>query len=722
MGGNKLTHQRCYKLKNQKPTQTASPIWTSPSPSSQSETTPMVTKEDLRNNTDDSIKTAFLVILALALAGVIVFFFILFYKRKSLNLERFFKVLTCDDVKTGPVDGTENEEDIQPQELTNEVDESSHLLTGETGRDEKATSDKDLAPNDSTISEPISGNIPFEKDTLPSDLAIVSNSSSSTMPVIGIALVSAPISNDGIGVSHSSSIDDVPSSTPIVGDDPDKLNSDKDIDSNAKSKQEPVGDKPMPNNEAASIRKSDTLLNSSSNLDTERFMKAKSDNNSLSKPKSIDFSLSQVKSDTKNTSKPPESENDPTEISIPANNKTEDKSRDAYEEKFKENPPKSNNGHTLKPVSNENISSKSTSLEACDSRQVSNDKTAADPLLASHTSSSSVSPLEITKENMKEVVIDDSKEIPTDLSNDNPAPDSCASKPISAINPFDEDSTPSATSEKDPAPNDSTNLKPISGNNPFKEDTKPSEFGKTREAPRRPPYPYVTKIDIPRNAPLGKGRAPLPPPGQPRKSRNVVLCGYAAVLLDSTGENVLHPADIQTMVNDVSKGVTALKNFAITSKDAVLMVFVVAIVQHLVYILITVSSASTAVTVLRSYAIILQDVQDSKSDLNSKQKLFTVPGDLDENVNITNKTIMEKHQTEFVIGICISVVLVVVSVSVIIKLRRTKKTKEDTPQTLSSYVECPMHSMRSGHSYESLFVNRRNDPDAYENTRYNNSF
>lgn len=43
-----LLDQRCYKLKNQKPTQTASPIWTSPSPSSQSETTPMVTKEDLR--------------------------------------------------------------------------------------------------------------------------------------------------------------------------------------------------------------------------------------------------------------------------------------------------------------------------------------------------------------------------------------------------------------------------------------------------------------------------------------------------------------------------------------------------------------------------------------------------------------------------------------------------------------------------------------------------
>lgn len=137
------------------------------------------------------------------------------------------------------------------------------------------------------------------------------------MPVIGTVLVSVPISNDGIGVSHSSSIDDVPSSTPIVGDDLEKLNSDKDIVSNAKSKQEPVGDKPMPNNEAASIRKSDTLLNSSSNLDTERFIKAKSDNNSLSKPKLIDFSLPQVKSDTKNTSKPSESENDPTEISIP---------------------------------------------------------------------------------------------------------------------------------------------------------------------------------------------------------------------------------------------------------------------------------------------------------------------------------------------------------------------------------------------------------------------
>lgn len=31
----------------------------------------------------------------------------------------------------------------------------------------------------------------------------------------------------------------------------------------------------------------------------------------------------------------------------------------------------------------------------------------------------------------------------SDLSNDNPAPDNCALKPMSAINPFDEDSTPS---------------------------------------------------------------------------------------------------------------------------------------------------------------------------------------------------------------------------------------------------------------------------------------
>lgn len=49
---------------------------------------------------------------------------------------------------------------------------------------------------------------------------------------------------------------------------------------------------------------------------------------------------------------------------------------------------------------------------------------------------------------------------------------------------------------------------------------------------------------------------------------NISFCAsFEIVLLDSMGENVLHPADIQTMVNDVSKSATALKNFAITSKD-----------------------------------------------------------------------------------------------------------------------------------------------------------
>lgn len=49
---------------------------------------------------------------------------------------------------------------------------------------------------------------------------------------------------------------------------------------------------------------------------------------------------------------------------------------------------------------------------------------------------------------------------------------------------------------------------------------------------------------------------------------DISLCAsFEAVLLDSTGENVLQPAYIQTMVNDVSKSAIALKNFAITSKD-----------------------------------------------------------------------------------------------------------------------------------------------------------
>lgn len=113
-----------------------------------------------------------------------------------------------------------------------------------------------------------------------------------------------------------------------------------------------------------------------------------------------------------------------------------------------------------------------------------------------------------------------------------------------------------------------------------------------------------------------------------------------------------------------------------------------------------------------------EELCDHITGCTGQQESVTVPGDLSENVNITNKTIMEKHQTEFVIGVCISVVLVVVCVSVIIKLRITKKRKEDT----SSYVECPTYNMRSSHNYESPVVNRRNDPDAYENTRFSNSF
>lgn len=163
-------------------------------------------------------------------------------------------------------------------------------------------------------------------------------------------------------------------------------------------------------------------------------------------------------------------------------------------------------------MSNENISSKSTSLEACDSRQVSNDKTAADPLLASHTSSSSVSPLEITKENMKEVVIDDSKEIPTgmpaesiqsllfhssSLSKKNTsgsnAPNNSVSssdqisqngtgvsKPIlqyqAAANstpkdvPTSDDASVSTLLTHNPAPGNDSSSKPMSENNPFDED------------------------------------------------------------------------------------------------------------------------------------------------------------------------------------------------------------------------------------------------------------
>lgn len=96
-----------------------------------------------------------------------------------------------------------------------------------------------------------------------------------------------------------------------------------------------------------------------------------------------------------------------------------------------------------------------------------------------------------------------------------------------------------------------------------------------------------------------------------------------------------------------------------------------------------------------------------------------MPGDLDETVNTTKKTIMEKDQIEFVIGICILLVLVVISVSIIVKLRKTKRVKEDEHQTTSIYVT---YNMRSSLSYESLFVNRRNNNDAYENRYTRKSF
>ncbi|XP_052695438.1 uncharacterized protein LOC128173811 isoform X2 [Crassostrea angulata] len=66
---------------------------------------------------------------------------------------------------------------------------------------------------------------------------------------------------------------------------------------------------------------------------------------------------------------------------------------------------------------------------------------------------------------------------------------------MSAINPFDEDSTPSATSEKDPAPYVFTNLKPISGNNPFEEDTPPSDLSNDNPAPASKAMSAINPFD-----------------------------------------------------------------------------------------------------------------------------------------------------------------------------------------------------------------------------------
>lgn len=162
-------------------------------------------------------------------------------------------------------------------------------------------------------------------------------------------------------------------------------------------------------------------------------------------------------------------------------------------------------------MSNENIASKSTSPEASDSQQVSNAKSAAVPVSASHTSSSSLSPLKSTKEDMKEVVIDDSKEIPTGMPAESPqyllfhssslkntsgsnTPDNSVSsydqisqngkdvsKPIlqyqAAANSTlkdvltSDDAPVSTLSTDNPAPGNDSSSKPMSENNPFDEDT-----------------------------------------------------------------------------------------------------------------------------------------------------------------------------------------------------------------------------------------------------------
>lgn len=167
-------------------------------------------------------------------------------------------------------------------------------------------------------------------------------------------------------------------------------------------------------------------------------------------------------------------------------------------------------------MSNENIASKSPSLEAPDSRQVSNGQFADDPVSASHTSSSSVFPLKSTKEDTKKVVIDDPKAISTGIpaesppslsfgksslskknTSDSKAPDNSVSssdqisqngidvpKQIlqnqAAANiasrdfPASDEAPVSTLSTDNPAPGNGTTSKPISKNNTFDKDTTPS--------------------------------------------------------------------------------------------------------------------------------------------------------------------------------------------------------------------------------------------------------
>lgn len=170
----------------------------------------------------------------------------------------------------------------------------------------------------------------------------------------------------------------------------------------------------------------------------------------------------------------------------------------------------------MKPVSNEKISSKSPSLEASDSRQVSNDKSGADQVTASHTSSNSVSKFESTREDAKKVDIDDSigkktalpTESPQSLLFDKPSlskkNNSGSKAPDDSVSYYDQislngtdvpkqslqkqataKSTPkdvpasdivlvSTLSAKNPAPDNGTTSKPMPKNNPVDKDATPS--------------------------------------------------------------------------------------------------------------------------------------------------------------------------------------------------------------------------------------------------------
>lgn len=76
---------------------------------------------------------------------------------------------------------------------------------------------------------------------------------------------------------------------------------------------------------------------------------------------------------------------------------------------------------------------------------------------------------------------------------------------------------------------------------------------------------------------------------------------------------------------------------------------------------------------------------------------------------------MEKHQEDLVIGISISFVLVVICVSFTVKLQIIRKKRAKESRYPSSYVACPLNDIRSSQYFESHFVFRGNNPEAYEN-------